>query len=39
MTFDDKKIDEISPYTKWYILGIILGVAAGLSALAFYFSL
>jgi CIC family chloride channel protein len=32
-------ISELPYYIKWFILGIIVGVVAGLSALTFYFTL
>ncbi|ABW01025.1 chloride channel protein [Caldivirga maquilingensis] len=32
-------ISELPYYVKWFILGIVIGVVAGLSALAFYFTL
>ena len=33
------RIGELPYYVKWFILGIVIGVAAGLSALAFYYAL
>jgi len=33
------KISNLPYYIKWFILGIIIGVVAGASALAFYFTL
>lgn len=34
-----KKLTELSYFEKWFILGAIIGVVAGLGALVFYFSL
>ncbi|WP_243679198.1 chloride channel protein [Vulcanisaeta distributa] len=33
------RIRELPYFTKWFILGIVIGVVAGFSALAFYFTL
>ncbi|MGC8542862.1 MAG: chloride channel protein [Vulcanisaeta sp.] len=33
------KIGELPYFSKWFILGIVIGIVAGLSALTFYFTL
>lgn len=33
------KLAELNYFEKWLVLGVIIGVAAGLGALLFYFSL